>query len=99
MIIYRVVTGYKKDFYGRSTREEEAQYFFNKEEAEALYNEGKFTMTSTLITTTYADGTISKSTTGSQCYEREKRLAKPNQTVELIEREYNNYRMEAIEVR
>lgn len=99
MIIYRVVTGYKKDFYGNSTKEEEAQYFFNKEEAEALYNEGKFTMTSTLIITTYADGTISKGTTGSQFYEREKRLAKPNQTVELIEKEYNNYRMEAIEVR
>lgn len=98
MIIYRVVTGYKKDFYGRSTKEEEAQYFFNKEEAEALYNKGKFTMTSTLIITTYADGTISKGTTGSQFYEREKRLAKPNQRVELIEQEYNNYRMEVIEV-
>jgi hypothetical protein len=99
MTIYRVVTGTKVDFYGYNTHEEIAQYFFNKEDAEALYNEGKFTVKATQITTIFADGTTSKSTTGAQYYERNKANAKPNEKVELIEEEYNHYRMEEVEVR
>ena len=98
MTIYRVVTGCKVDFYGNSTHEEVAQYFFNKEDAEALYNEGKYTVKSTQITTTYANGYVSKSTTGAQFYEITKANAKPNEVVELIETEYNHYRMEEVEV-
>ena len=99
MTIYRVVTGCKVDFYGNSTHEEIAQYFFNKEDAEALYNEGKYTVKSTQITTTFANGHISKSRTGAQFYEITKANAKPNEKVELIEQEYNHYRMEEVEVR
>lgn len=98
MKIYRVITGCKSDFYGHSTNEEVAQYFFNKEEAEALYNKGKFTVKTTQITTTYADGYVSKATTGAQFYEVSKAKAKPNEVVELIEKEYNRYRMEEVEV-
>lgn len=98
MKIYRVVTECKTDFYGYNTNEEVAQYFFNKEEAEALYNKGKFTVKTTQITTTYADGYVSKSTTGGQFYEISKAKAKPNEVVELIEKEYNRYRMEEVEV-
>lgn len=99
MTIYRVVTGHKTDFYGYNTNEEIAQYFFNKEDAEALYNEGRYTVKATQITTTFANGYVSKSTTGAQFYEVRKANAKPNEVVELIEEEYNRYRMEEVEVR
>ena len=99
MTIYRVVTGTKVDFYGYNTHEEIAQYFFNKEDAEALYNEGKYTVKSTQITTTYANGYVGKSTTGAQFYEIRKANAKPNEVVELIEEEHNHYRLEEVEVR
>jgi hypothetical protein len=40
MKAYKVLTGYQKDHYGYSTNNEIAKYFFNKEDAEKLLEEG-----------------------------------------------------------
>jgi hypothetical protein len=98
MKIYKVRTGYKTDFYGYTTNQEEAKYFFNKADAEALYNEGKHIVKETHIITTNANGTTTTATTGATYYERCKANARPNEKVELVAVEYNHYTMEEVEV-
>ena len=95
--IYRVRTGYNKDFYGHNTTEK-AEYFFNKEEALARYKEGEVKTYETQITTIYPDGYKSIGKTGAQFFEREKANARPNQIVELVEIVCNYYDFEEVEV-
>lgn len=95
---YKVVTGYKKDFYGYTTNIEIAKYFFNKADAEAEYKKGEYTYEETAIYTTYKDGTVGKATTGAQYYEERKARAKANERVEIEKVTANAYRMEEIEI-
>ena len=98
MKIYRVVTGYGVDEFGESNHEEEAKYFLNREKAEAFYKSGEYLWEETRITTHFKDGTKSVGYTGAMWFEREKKNARPYETVELVSRVYNQYRFEEIEV-
>jgi hypothetical protein len=98
MKIYRVVTGTGTDFYGYSDCTEQARYFFNKSDAEALFAEGRRTHKVTRITTTFRDGSTSVSTMGAGFYESRLAKAAPYERVELVDEETNLYRFEEIEV-
>ena len=95
---YKVVTGYEKDFYGYTTNNEIAKYFFNKADAEAEYKKGEYAYEQTVIYTTYKDGTVGRATTGAKWYEERKRDAKTNERVVKETTIENEYRMEEIEI-
>lgn len=98
MKIYKVVLGHGEDEYGYSTHEEIARYFFSKKKAEELCESSKYTFKETRITTVFKDGSTSVGYTGANWFEDRKKNARPNEKVELVERTYNRYYIEEIEV-
>ena len=107
MKAWKVRTGYEKDFYGYTTNTEINKYFFNKEDAEKLYNEGIYYEEETHTTTIYNNGYVSKSVTGINFYEREVKDAQYTKErkenikdiiVEKVKVPYNKYTIEEIEI-
>lgn len=98
MKAYKVLMGHKTDEYGYSTHVEIARFFFNKTKAEAFYKSGECTTKKTRITIKFEDGTESIGYTGASFFEKEKKNARPNMVVELVDVVFNRYFFEEIEI-
>jgi hypothetical protein len=98
MKAFKVRVGYETDFYGYSTKEEIAEYFFNEEDAKRRYKEGEYVIEETQITTTFKDGTESTTYTHRMFFEQRKAKAEPNERVELVNVVRNNFVLSEIEI-
>ena len=99
MKAYKVLKGYNKDHYGYTDlNSENALYFFNKEDALAEYKKGEFIHEYTAIYTTYANGKVSKATTGRQFYQRRLETKEEYETVVLETEVMNAYKLTEIEI-
>jgi hypothetical protein len=97
MRAYRVDTEVTHDYYGYPNGRN-AEYFFNREDAERRYADGAYTTIVTRITTTHADGSVSVATTGRDFYNREVARAEANTVVELVEEARNYFTLTEIEI-